>query len=186
MSQTIRRINLIGGPGTGKSGLSGKLFSHFKSEGYSTELCHEYVKDWVYQNRNVESFDQVYILGKQMQREFLPLKAGVQLVITDCPLFLSYYYSMEVGNDELVNESIYNLTSSFDVKYPSLNVFLKRSFPFNPEGRFHSEEEAKEVDKTLLYLLNDKEQTYIMVDPASDDCVEKIYNEFLYNKWSVV
>ena len=41
-------INLLGGPGCGKSTVAAGIFHQLKSLGYSTELVTEYVKDIVY------------------------------------------------------------------------------------------------------------------------------------------
>ena len=180
----IRRLNILSGPGCGKSSFAAKLYAFFKSQNYNVELCREYVKKWVYAERAPVTFDQIYILGKQLHEEFLPLKNGVEVIISDSPIFLSYYYSMEMGNSEILSESIYNIISEFDKQYPCIDIVLKRSFPYVEDGRFHSEEQSVQIDNSLKYLLQSKNRQYMEIDPSQDDSIQAVFDYFLYKKWS--
>ena len=61
-------VNLIGGPGCGKSTTTAGLFYELKKKGYNCEMSLEFAKDKVYE----ESFriidDQIYIFGKQFHK----------------------------------------------------------------------------------------------------------------------
>ena len=83
------RINLLAGPGSGKSTTAAWLFSELKIRHISVELITEYVKSWATQKRQVTTFDQVYLFGKQMQYEYRFLNNGIKNVVTDSPLILS-------------------------------------------------------------------------------------------------
>lgn len=57
-------INLIGGPGVGKSTLAAEIFAELKKKGKSAELALEYAKDQVWDENLRILKDQLYIFGK--------------------------------------------------------------------------------------------------------------------------
>lgn len=87
------RVNLFGGPASGKSTTATWLFSKLKQDGTNIELVTEYVKQWTYIQRHPESYDQVLIFSKQLSREDLVLRAGYESLITDSPLLIGCFYS---------------------------------------------------------------------------------------------
>lgn len=154
------RINLFGGPGAGKSTTAAWLFSELKKKNLSVEHVGEYVKAWAYQKRPVKRFDQVYILGKQMQAEYRFLSAGVRHIITDSPLFNSYLYAPE----ELRNP-ILAIIREYDAEHPSVNIFLDRgNKTYHQEGRYQSYEEAKEFDEKLKADLKSTRTPFLILD----------------------
>jgi len=58
-----RVINLLGGPGVGKSTAAAKLFAKYKDEGKSVELVREYVKDWAWEGRKNTAWTILMNLG---------------------------------------------------------------------------------------------------------------------------
>ena len=146
MKNKIRRINLFAGPGAGKSTSSAWLFSQMKMDGFSIEDCKEYVKNWTYLKIPPTGFDQVYILGKQLRREDLVLKNGVELIVTDSPIFLSACYAMKYKAP--ASKQILEIVFEFEKEYPSVNIYLERGDkPYKTEGRFQGKEEAIKMDK---------------------------------------
>lgn len=144
------RINLLGGPGSGKSTTAAWLFSVLKENQISVELITEYVKSWACQKRQVTSFDQVYLLGKQMQYEFRFLNAGVKNVVTDSPVFLSAVYSEVYYSELKISKPILELVDAYEKQFPSVNLFLNRkNKPYVQEGRYQNYEEAKQVDDLI-------------------------------------
>src|SRR5687768_13907488 len=89
----MSRFNFLGGAGSGKSTTSAWIYSELKQRNISVELVREYVKNWAYQNRKINDFDQVYITGKQLNAEYLLLSNGVKNTVTDCPVLLGAIYS---------------------------------------------------------------------------------------------
>lgn len=143
------RINLYGGPGSGKSTTAAWLFAKLKLAGCSVEHVGEYVKSWAYARREVKEFDQIYLLGKQMQYEYRFLTHGVQHIVTDSPVFNNYYYAPEPIRGHIL--SIVNL---YEMRYPGLNIFLDRKDkPYVQEGRYQTEGQAKQVDVNMMYEL---------------------------------
>ena len=143
------RINLYGGPCAGKSTTAAWLFSELKGLHYSVELVGEYVKNWAYQNRRVNYFDQIYLFGKQMQYEYGFLSHGVDHIVTDSPVFLSYCYSKKYLSSKVAHP-LKELAAHYDEEHPCVNIFLDRSGkPYKQEGRYQTEEEAKALDEFI-------------------------------------
>lgn len=146
-------INLFGGPGTGKSTGSAYIFSQLKLAGIDVEYVSEFAKDKVWE-KNDEVFKcQEYIFGKQsfkMNR----CRGKVDVIVTDCPLLLSSYYNQDLSEnfDKLVFE-VFNT-------YNNVNFLIKRSKPYNPNGRFQTEEESNKIGDELKDLLNIHEIEY--------------------------
>lgn len=174
------RINLYGGPGSGKSTTAAWLFSELKKRHFSIELIPEYVKSWAYQNRKINQFDQIYFLGKQLQYEYRFLSSGVKNVITDCPVLLSAVYAKLYYPKLQLEEEIINIVKKYETEFPSLNIFLMRGDKkYHQQGRYQTLEEAKEIDYRISLMIgdiysNDKNLFYI---PYSGQ--EKILNTVL-------
>lgn len=163
----IRRVNILAGPGAGKSTLCAKLYAELKSQGHSVELATEYVKGWAYLKRDIRPFDQFYLLNKQLQKEYVPLQAGVDLVVSDSPLFLPYCYAT-LDFEPKVADLIAGMVDLFDEQYPSLYLFLERSTVYDGEGRYQSEEDAIKIDERIKTCLQMRNKDYITITLNDD------------------
>lgn len=144
------RINLLAGPGSGKSTTSAWLFSELKLRQISVELVTEYVKSWATQKRQVTTFDQVYLFGKQMQYEYRFLNNGIKNVVTDSPLILSCVYADYYYPEMRLGQHMLEIMLKYEKQYPSLNIYLERKDkPYNQEGRYQTYEEAKKIDQLI-------------------------------------
>lgn len=145
MSKKTLIVNLFAGPGAGKSTFCADIFANLKWEGIDCEMALEYVKGKVWEGSHSILDDQIYVFGKQ-QHELVKLNGKVDVVITDCPIPLSFIYYK--GDNPFFENQVF---LEF-VSYNNLNIFLKRVKKYNANGRVHSEEEAKEIDKKILDL----------------------------------
>jgi len=133
------RINLFGGPGSGKSTTAARVFSELKEKKTSIEHVGEYVKSWAYQRRTIKKFDQVYLFAKQQQYEYRYLSCGVKNIITDSPCFLSYIYGAKYNEDPKIANALLQLSKIYDEDYPSVNIFIHRGEKdYVPEGRYQT------------------------------------------------
>lgn len=149
------RINLYAGPGSGKSTTSAWLFAELKKLGYSIELVSEYVKSWAIAKRNVIGFDQVYLMGKQLNYEYRFLAHGIQHIVTDSPVLLSACYTRSYFNDLKIADHMEAIISEYESRHPSLNIFLDRAGKeYRNEGRYQTEDEAKHMDRIILDTLD--------------------------------
>ena len=140
------RVNLLGGPCAGKSTTAAWLFSQLKLALVSVELINEYVKSWAYEGRKIHTYDQVYLIGKQMQYEYRFLKNGCKNIVTDSPVCLSVVYA-----EPKLKPALRKLTDVYEMEFPSVNIFLQRgNKTFVQEGRYHNLEQAKMIDDLIL------------------------------------
>ena len=151
-------VNLCGGPGCGKSTTAAGTFCELKQQGINCELVTEYAKDRVWDNHLDCLDDQIYMFGKQFHR-IKRLIGKVDVIVTDAPLIMSIYYG---ANNTPVSfrQLVLDMHRSFD----NLNIFLKRSKPYNPSGRLQTEEGAKEIDVELKGVLDNHQVKYYDVD----------------------
>lgn len=148
-----RIINLYGGPGTGKSTSAAYIFALMKWQGKNAELVREYVKDWAWEGRNINDYDQIYLLGKQIRRESM-LYGKVTDIVTDSPIMLSAYYASKFA-PPVIGRGVKELVKSFydhaeAQGHHHVHVFLHRTKPYNNQGRYQTEVQAKEIDNELV------------------------------------
>lgn len=151
-NKTIRRISVLGGPGSGKSSQASGLYFLLKTRRESVELVNEHVKNWAYENKKPEFFDQQFFFGMQMQAEYHYLKNKVQLVVTDSPVILAAIYAELISGFEAARP-MYELCRNYELEFPAANMFLSRQSGvtrYDEEGRFQDEKEAEEIDKLIL------------------------------------
>ena len=84
-------INLIGGPGCGKSTTMAGVFYKLKKNGVNCEMATEFTKDKVWDEDYRMLDDQIYIIAKQMHR-ISRLIDKVDIVIMDTSLLSSVIY----------------------------------------------------------------------------------------------
>ncbi len=177
MSKNALFINLIGGPGTGKSTIASAIFSELKWNGIDCEIVSEYAKQLVWEQSFQKMKNQIYIFGKQHNKMWA-LKEQVDIVVTDAPILLGLYYS---GGE---NPALEQLVESEHHKFNNLNVFLKRKKGYNPNGRTQTEEQAKAIDKKLKEILISKKIDFVEVtaEKKSVELIVKLIKEKLNGK----
>lgn len=142
----IRRIQFTGGPGVGKSATAPWLFSKLKELGVNVEFVQEYVKGWSYQKREVTKYDQIYLFGKQQNREYSLLSKGVDFIITDSPVFLCGVYTEVYFGKELADH-LFSISDLYEEDYPCLTIIIERPADqeYQSAGRYQTKEEAEEL-----------------------------------------
>ena len=147
MKKTIL-INLFGGPGISKSTTATGVFSILKMHDIDCEYVPEFAKDLVWEDRLKSLKNQIYIFSKQYHRLWR-LNGVVDIIITDSPLLFTLVYDNDSKADSFKN-MVKEVHSSFD----NLNFLLTRCKKYNPNGRYQTEDEAKEVDKKIVGMLD--------------------------------
>lgn len=164
-------INLYGGPGTGKSRTTARIFSNLKWKDIDCEMALEYAKDKVWENSIDVLNNQVYIFGKQYHKLFV-LKDKVDVIITDSPILLTIIY------DKKQNINLKNLVLDSYNEFENINVFIKRVVKYNPNGRMQTEKEAHEKDNEIKKLLIDNNIPYFEIEGTLES-IDKFTEEFV-------
>ena len=147
----------MGGAGCGKSTTAAAIFSLLKMHDVECELVSEFAKDLVWEERsNILFGNQEYIFGEQYRRLWR-VNGKVEYAIMECPLLLGVVY----GNhykliDKQYADSMVTILNRFD----NVNIFLRRNTNYNPNGRLHTEEEAKNIDELIIQTLLDYNMPY--------------------------
>jgi hypothetical protein len=151
----IRRINLWGGPGCGKSTTSAELFSDIKKyminreDRISIELVREFAKEYAWTEASISGFDQLIISTEQLRREYQLLRDNrVDMIVTDSPIHLGYVYA-NLYNAH-AKEAILKSSLEFEREFPSINIYITRGDrPYDCRGRYQDENGAREIDEEI-------------------------------------
>lgn len=164
-------INLIAGPCAGKSTIAGGIFYRLKAHGVDCEMALEYAKDRVWEESYSTMNDQIYMFGKQYHRIWR-LNHKVQVIISDSPLILSAYYS------KLKSKYFENFVIEQFKTFNNITYFIDRDTEYNPNGRVHTIEQAKDADKKLKDILEkyNIEYSSVKTTEALDIITEHILN----------
>jgi nicotinamide riboside kinase len=154
----MKVINVIAGPGTGKSTLASGLYHEAKRRGWNVELVTEVAKDLVWEGRHCALSNQAYVFGRQVQR-IHRLEGQVDFVITDSPFLLSAIYA-PVDYPPEWEKVVVELWKRYD----NTVAFLERGPWFDDRGRVHSLQQSVEIDQKIAVLLNKHNITYTQVD----------------------
>lgn len=141
------------------SSTASKLFSEFKKLSVESsidiqfELCSEFVKEWAWEGRVPQGFDQTFIFANQQRKEEIPLRSGVHHIFTDCPLFLVAAYARKYHSKLFA--PLIALSELHESEYPGLHIFLDRgNRPYVGKGRYEDENSARRMDSYILSLLD--------------------------------
>ena len=154
----MKVINVIAGPGAGKSTLASGLYHEAKRRGWNVELVTEVAKDLVWEGRHCALGNQAYVFGRQMQRVDR-LKGHVDYVITDSPVLLSAIYAPE-DYPQQWEQVVVELWKRYDNNV----AFLGRGPWFDDRGRVHNLQASLEIDRRIAVLLAKHNITYTQVD----------------------
>ena len=172
-------INIVGGSGIGKSTTAALVYGELKMKYINCELVREFVKQWAIEGKKIGPFGQSIIYGQQLERES-SLYNKVDFIVTDSPLIMCppYQYHYD-GHDSIKFPLFEDLKSAKKLGVTHLNFLLKRIGPFDPKGRYESEEVAKIIDNKVESFLIYHGIDYIPVSITGDDRVKYIVDTAL-------
>lgn len=175
-----RIICLWGSPGAGKSETAHGLMKQLKTQRYTCAMNDEYVKDWVWEGREIKPGDQSYIFTKQARGERLYMMKDVDFIVTDSPLALCIFYGRKYDPYEHKhNACLYLLKQHHDFAkehgYKTDHYFIKPSDDkyYDTKGRYQTKEESLQLSGGMIELLEELNINYEIME-YSEDLDQKI------------
>jgi hypothetical protein len=170
------RINFYGGPGVGKSALAATTFGWLRQNRFNAELVQEWIKSWVYLGRKPRSFDYVYTFANQLHAEDCLLQAGVNILVTDSPVYLQCMYALH--QDVQSAEELLGIACLFEKRHPSVNFFVERPqfAVYEQSGRYEDLGQAIEMDCWIGDCLRRWDVPFTRITPGDLDTVIKELN----------
>lgn len=172
-------VNLYGGPGTGKSSGAAYIFAKLKMAGVDTEYVTEFAKDKVWEGSQKVFKCQFYITGKQTFRVSRCF-GEVDVIVTDSPIRLGKIYADRIGRTQL---GLACVEEADQYRGNTIEIFLERVKPYNPNGRNQTEEESKEIDKTIRKMLDEQGVPYAVMrgdESGYDQVFEHVMQELAF------
>jgi thymidylate kinase len=150
----MKVINIFGGPGVGKTTQAYLLCGMMKAKGFNVDFIPEYAKKLIYRNsQDILQKDQLYIFGKQVHEYRIRENSNVEFAICDSPLPLSIAYNRITKSETFPHFEDY-VWYEFN-KSDNINIFLRRETIYDPNGRYQTEEQAKDVDLVVKDVIKD-------------------------------
>ena len=142
-------VNLLGGPGAGKSTLAHRLCADLAMGGKLVEDVPEFAKELIWQDRrdllNGSIVSQAAVTGEQMARVDR-LSGKVEIVVTDSPALLGLAYT---DPDDPDYAGFADAVVANHRSQRRLDVFVNRSDKFDMRGRKHTLEQSLDLDRKI-------------------------------------
>lgn len=162
-------VNLIGGPGVGKTTMAHLLVYLASAAGLRTAFVPEYVKSWALEGRPFRPYDELYFLGKQARYESIHYGRD-ELIVTDKPLLMDVMYARKFSPQlaPAIEQSVTSLMKMAEEEHGvrHANVILKRIHPYQPHGRYQDEAGAREMDVDMREILREMGMDSIVAEPT--------------------
>ena len=175
------RICFYGGPGVGKSTLAARVYAELnRSDCATTELVREFVKDWAYEGKQPDGWDQVFTFANQLHAEHKLAKAGVKVVVTDSPVLLQCMYA--ALKDAGIGFHLTNLALQYEKAHTALNFFVERRVAYDPSGRFQTPGALAEIDDGIGFCLRQWHVPFLKIVPDDWDTIIQTVKEAVYSQ----
>ena len=167
-------INLISGPGSGKTTMAALIFATLKMHGESVEYVQEYAKKLVWME-DYETLNNQYSVSLSQKELFEKIVGKVQYIVTDaCLLHGLYYNQHNPDNVSNVDKTKKLIIDSFG-QFNNINIFIERGdFPYETAGRMQTETESREIDKYFRTVLDNLGIEYLAIESDKDNVDEII------------
>lgn len=160
-------INLYAGSSAGKSTLAAGVYTELKLRHGNAELVREYIKKWAWKKTPPGKFDQIYVLGQQINSESM-LYEQVDFIVTDSPILICPFFEQYLlGKGFLKNTALDFMKWAEEHGIVYLHFWLERPEQFDTRGRFESKEQAMNIDKLMKEWL-EKEAGIQLTNLPSD------------------
>lgn len=169
-----RHIGIAGGPSVGKSEVS-KILSYTLNTQYNANSFHvaEFATTFIQKyKRNPNFWEEFFIWHGQHEREHNADLANI--VISDCPTFLTYVYLLHLPKDKFSPDTALVLAKMykrvlFDVDWYSDLILLELKEYKENAVRYQSFEEALRIQSRVRGFLDDHNIEYSLYDYTKKD-----------------
>lgn len=163
-------INIIGGPGCGKSLFTSAIVLNFHLRGKTVETVPDHAKSLVWQH-HYEGLRNQYALAQDQFNMLSVMDGQVQFLVTECSLpqlmFYNETYADNICDVGKTHQQILDWYGQFN----NVNVLVKR----NPDrryaraGRLQDENQAMEADQAIKDMLDREGIAYteLVADPSA-------------------
>lgn len=160
-----RVINIIGGPGCGKSLISAALMLHLNLHGKVVETTPDFAKLLVWQNTYEVLKNQYFIA--QRQYEMLEMLDGqVPFLITECSLPQLLFYNANYPDNICDIGKTHDQILRWHQQFDNVNILVQRNDQkYVRSGRFQDEEEAVAIDHGLRTMLERERLPFTTLAP---------------------
>lgn len=164
-------VNLIGGPGIGKTIMASDVFSALKREYITCDISSEYIKRKLREQAAKVVQSQIYIFGKQ-QFQLFGMIDNVLVIVTDSPIILSAIYPLDKEKCPLLTGLILKEYKS----YNNMMFFIDRDEEavYETEGRYQDLTGAKQVDLAVKGFLDKHKIDYNTVKGIGSESLQNI------------
>lgn len=148
-------INLVAGPGSGKTTIAANLFSIMKIEGFNIEYVQEVAKRYVWLG-DFETLNNQYYISREQYKLFKSMNNVIDYIVTDGSLLHGLWYN-RYNQDNLSNvEKTENAILDWYYEFDNIVFFLDRNdIRYEEAGRIQTEDEAKQIDRELKDILDE-------------------------------
>ncbi len=173
-------INIVGGPGAGKSTIASGIFYLLKVHGKEVELVSEYAKELVWEKRSYTFEDSLYVTAKQFHHLYC-VRDKIDYIVTDRPLILSTFYH-EYWEKQLYpdswNQAFYKLVKETWDLFDNEVYIIRRTVPYNQNGRNETKKQALELDEIFRKEMDNYGIPYLFID-GDETAPQKILEDLL-------
>ena len=173
-------VNLIGGPGCGKSTLSAMIFAKLKlhEKKFTVEFVQEYAKNLVW-TRDFDTLNNQYHVTQHQYKLLEQMNGHLDFIVTDGPVIQGLYYNLHNPDNVSDHAKTQKFILDCHAKFNNINIVLRRgNFDYEPHGRLQTEGEAREIDVILCHLLRQHDVKFATFEADASD--EKIVDAIVY------
>ena len=136
-------INLVGGPGCGKSTVAAGLYSALKKGPMTVEFLREPIQRHILQNDTLIMSSQIPLFGEDLL-QLQSVNGKVDVCIRDTSLLNNIVYDVED------NQLFHALVLQEYKKFTNIDFFINREdVPFEEYGRIHNYEQSLALDRRV-------------------------------------
>jgi hypothetical protein len=146
------------------STMSSLVYAELKMLHKSAEIVPEVAK-WLIYREEFEKLNDQYFVSSEQYKQIKALDGKVEYVIGDSGIFSGLYYNRAYKSNMSDIQKTEQMILDKNNEFHNIYVYIVRNknFPFEKEGRVHTEEESMIIDKEIKYLLDEYNIKYLSV-----------------------